>query len=108
MGPVKKRGGTYPKKGVPAHTWRVRGTLYSWNGKTESTVSFRVEGQGDLVSRLRIGIIRVTIYVIGAIKSPPEPPSTYTHTNTYIYIYMQIHTDLPLAEQLLSISLLLS
>ena len=37
------------------------------------------EGQGDLVSRLIVGIVRVTIWVAEVIdlltKSPPDPPS---------------------------------
>ena len=39
-----------------------------------------MEGQGDLVTRLIMGIIGVTIWVIGVInlltKSPPDPPSS--------------------------------
>ena len=37
-----------------------------------------LEGQGDLVSRLKRGISRDTIWVIGLISllSPPDPPSS--------------------------------
>ena len=39
-----------------------------------------MEGQGDLISRLIIGITRVTIRIIGFfltyLLSPPDPPST--------------------------------
>ena len=37
-----------------------------------------LEGQGDLVSRLTMGIIGVTIWVLGLLTyllSPPDPPS---------------------------------
>ena len=42
-------------------------------------VSLYLEGQGDLVSGLIMGITRVTIWVIGVhltyLVSPPDPPS---------------------------------
>ena len=37
-------------------------------------LGFRVEGQGDLVSRLRMGIIRVTTWVIGVIDLLTKSP----------------------------------
>ena len=61
-----------PQPSIPHLTWGFRQV---------GQVGFRVylEGQGDLVSRLIMGIIRVTIWVIGVINllyllSPPDPP----------------------------------
>ena len=34
-----------------------------------------MEGQGDLVSRLMMGILRLTIGVLRVLLSPPDPPS---------------------------------
>ena len=55
--------------------------------QTETTMLFkvlgsglRVQGLGDLVSRLIMGIIRITIWVIGVINlliKSPDPPSKF-------------------------------
>ena len=50
--------------------------LYKDNGKENGNyyLGFRVKGQGDSVSRLIVGISRVTIGVIGAINLLTTPP----------------------------------
>ena len=36
-----------------------------------------LEGRGDLISRIIMGIIGVTIWVIAYLVSPPDPPSEW-------------------------------
>ena len=50
----------------------------SGNRAFNSVGIYCLEGQGDIRSRLTVGIIRVTIWVIGVLTyllSSPDPPS---------------------------------
>ena len=65
-------------------------------GPSPLSSKHHLEGHGDLVSRLRMGISRDTIWVIGVINvltKPPDPPSNGSRTLSMVNTYGGVTTD---------------